>query len=67
MPPTVEVSPGVTVDPEIMGGQPYIKGTRIPTAAFRRFHEDGAGSFNIMSEYPGINARQIADTQERDQ
>ena len=54
-----DLAPGVANHPLILGGEPVVKGTRIPTAALRRLHEDGAGSFKILSEYPSLNAVDI--------
>jgi uncharacterized protein (DUF433 family) len=59
----VDFSPahGVYVNPERMGGQPCILGTRIPTRAIKRLAKAGYDVAAIIREYPGLTPAHIAD------
>lgn len=46
-----EISPGIIVDPEIRGGKPVIKGTRIPVDLLVGKLAGGAAYEEIMQEY----------------
>lgn len=55
------VAEGVSVTADIMGGQPCIAGTRIPTYCIRSLAKSGYGASRIISEYPDLRAWQIAN------
>jgi uncharacterized protein (DUF433 family) len=38
---------------------PVVAGTRIPTAAVRRFHEAGYSPSQIMREYPSLTPEDV--------
>lgn len=46
-----EVFPGIIVDPEIRGGKPVIKGTRIPVDLLLGKLASGAAYEEVMQEY----------------
>ena len=46
-----EVFPGITVDPQVMGGRPVIKGTRIPIEVVVGELAGGSSFDDIMSGY----------------
>lgn len=52
-------NPGIIMDPEIMGGAPIIKGTRIPVVLILEMLE-GANSFeDIKRQYPALADQDI--------
>ncbi|MBC7348172.1 MAG: DUF433 domain-containing protein [Clostridia bacterium] len=46
-----EISPGVVIDPDIRGGKPVIKGTRIPVETLLGRLAGGATYEEVMQEY----------------
>lgn len=46
-----EILPGVVIDPEIKGGKPVIKGTRIPVSILLGKLAGGATYEEVMQEY----------------
>ena len=51
--------PYVMINPSIMGGQPVIRRTRIPTNMVARLHHDGVSTQEIASYYPSLDASVI--------
>lgn len=47
----LEISPGIVVDPEVRGGKPVIKGTRLPVDVLLGKMAGGATFEEIMREY----------------
>jgi uncharacterized protein (DUF433 family) len=56
-----EIAQGITVNPERQSGQPCITGTRIPAWCVSDLARQGYSVDRIISEYPDLNALQIAD------
>jgi uncharacterized protein (DUF433 family) len=50
---------GVTIDPNIQGGQPCIAGTRIPVATIKRCRKGGWGVPRIQAEFKSLTREQI--------
>lgn len=46
-----EISPGIVVDPEIKGGKPVIKGTRVPVDLLLGKLASGAAYEEVMHEF----------------
>jgi uncharacterized protein (DUF433 family) len=44
----------ITIDPEICGGKPCIKGTRIWVSLILDFLADGMTEADLLAEYPGL-------------
>jgi uncharacterized protein (DUF433 family) len=44
----------ITIDPEICGGKPCIKGTRIWVSLILDFLADGMSEAELLAEYPGL-------------
>jgi len=44
----------VTIDPNVMGGEPVVRGTRIPTAALYRMRRAGRTLSDIANTYPRL-------------
>lgn len=49
----------IIVDPEIMGGKPVIKGTRIPLYIIIQMVRDGLSFDKIIEEYPRLTVEDI--------
>jgi uncharacterized protein (DUF433 family) len=57
---TTSFSDYVVVDDNIMGGEPVIRGTRIPTYLIRELTEDGISAEHIVSDhYPWLTIEQV--------
>ena len=44
----------ITTDPDVMGGQPCIRGMRMPVATVVAMVADGMTVSEIMAEHPGL-------------
>lgn len=42
----------ITVDPDVMGGQPYVRGLRVPLALIGRLVANGRIFTEIVGDYP---------------
>jgi uncharacterized protein (DUF433 family) len=51
----------ISVDPQIMGGVPCIRGTRIPVAMLVRMVADGTTSDELLEEYPQLNTDDVRE------
>ena len=49
----------IIVDPEVMGGKPVIKGTRIPIYIIIQMVRDGLSFDKIIDEYPKLHVIDI--------
>lgn len=49
----------VVVDPEVMGGKPIIRGTRIPVDQIIRLLGEGMSVENILEDYPHLSKKDI--------
>ena len=49
----------ISVEPEVMGGKPCIKGTRIPVDLILRYLGDGQSVDDILEAFPGLTAEDI--------
>jgi uncharacterized protein (DUF433 family) len=49
----------ITVDPEIMGGQPCIRGLRIPVSLIVRLVASGKTVKEILEDYPELEEEDI--------
>jgi uncharacterized protein (DUF433 family) len=45
----------VVTDPEILGGMPVIRGTRVPADTIAKMVEEGCSNFDILRHYPSID------------
>jgi uncharacterized protein (DUF433 family) len=48
-------------DPEILGGKPVIKGTRIPVELVLEFLQAGYSVGDILREYPHLERKQLLE------
>ncbi len=49
----------ISVKPEVMGGKPCIKGTRIPVDVILRCLGDGQGVDDMLGALPGLTALDV--------
>ncbi len=56
----VDLGPDVEVDPEVLGGAPVVKGTRISTRAVASVKESGA---DPQEAYPDLTEEQVANAE----
>lgn len=49
----------ISIDPDVMGGKPVIKGTRIPVYLIVEFAESGMTEVEILKEYPQLRKKDI--------
>ncbi len=49
----------VAINPNIMGGKPVIKGTRIPLYIILQMLQDGLSFEEILSEYPKLTIEDV--------
>lgn len=57
--------PGITIDPQIMGGTPCIEGTRIPVFVVLEMLEGGYTEDDIYRNFPRITRRDQIDAARR--
>ena len=49
----------ITIDPEVMGGQPCIRGLRIPVSLIVKLLATGRTRDEILEDYPELEAEDI--------
>jgi len=49
----------VEINPEILGGKPVIKGTRIPVSHVIQMIRSGKPTQNILEEYPELSSEDV--------
>ncbi len=55
----VEVMDRIVIDPEVLSGQPVVKGTRIPVYLIIEFLGNGLIEKDILWEYPTLKKEEI--------
>lgn len=48
----------ITIDPEILGGQPVFKGTRVPVETLFQHLEKGVSLDEFLEDFPGVSREQ---------
>lgn len=51
----------ITVDPDLMGGVPTVRGLRIPVATVAAMVADGMSNEEILAELPDLEAADIPE------
>jgi len=54
----------ITIDPEVMGGQPCIRGLRIPVSIIIRLVATGKTHKEIIQDYPELEEEDIKEALE---
>jgi uncharacterized protein (DUF433 family) len=53
--------PHVRVDPEVLGGSPYVVGTRVPVRRLWGFYRNGATVDVLLKRYPQLGPGKVFD------
>lgn len=53
--------PRITVDPMVCGGQPCVRGIRIPVALVLRHLASGQTTAQILADYPELEAEDVSE------
>ena len=51
----------ITADPAVMGGQPCIRGMRMPVATVVAMVADGMTTDEIIAEHPGLTREDVSE------
>ncbi|QXQ13935.1 DUF433 domain-containing protein [Skermania piniformis] len=51
----------ITVDPEVMGGMPCIRGMRFPVASVVAMLADGMSPQDILTEHPDLELEDVSE------
>ena len=61
--PTVLIPhPHVRVDQNVLGGSPYVAGSRVPVRRLWAFYRDGASVERILKRYPQLGPAKVLDS-----
>lgn len=53
--------PHVRIDPEMLGGSPYIEGSRVPVRRLWAWHQSGVAIETLMRRYPQLGPARVLD------
>jgi uncharacterized protein (DUF433 family) len=53
--------PHVRVDPNVLGGSPYVAGSRVPVRRLFAFYRSGTSVDRILRRYPQLGAAKVFD------
>ena len=53
--------PHVQTDPSVLGGSPYVRGTRIPVRRLWAWHRRGATVETLLKRYPQLGPARVLD------
>jgi uncharacterized protein (DUF433 family) len=53
--------PHVTVDSKILGGSPYVVGSRVPVRRLWAYYRDGVSVETLLKRYPQLGAARVFD------
>lgn len=53
--------PHVRVDPEVLGGSPYIDGSRVPVRRLWAWHQGGVTVETLLRRYPQLSPAKVLD------
>jgi len=51
----------ITIDPDILGGTPVFKGTRVPVEVLFDHLESGISIDEFLKDYPTVSKQQVVD------
>ncbi|MCS6899255.1 MAG: DUF433 domain-containing protein [Myxococcales bacterium] len=49
----------VRIDPEVLGGSPYVEGSRVPVRRLWAWHRSGVGIEALMRRYPQLGPARV--------
>lgn len=58
---TVIPHPHVRIDPNVLGGSPYVVGSRVPVRRIYSFHVSGVSVEGIFRRYPQLGPAKVLD------
>jgi len=61
LPPVLVPHPHVRVDPNVLGGSPYVIGSRIPVRRIYAFYQAGASFEKLAKRYPQLGPAKVLD------
>ncbi len=53
--------PHVRVDPKVLGGSPFVVGSRVPVRRLFGFYRNGASVETLLKRYPKLGPAQVMD------
>ncbi len=53
--------PHVRVDPNVLGGSPYVLGSRVPVRRIYAFYKSGTSLDRLLKRYPQLGPAKILD------
>ena len=60
--PRVEVAhPHVAMDPAVLGGSPFVRGSKVPVRRLWRWYRGGASVETLIQRYPNLGPARICD------
>lgn len=60
----MELKDLITIDPEVLGGQPVFKGTRVPVESLFDHLEAGVSLDDFLDDFPTVDKKQAIATLE---
>jgi uncharacterized protein (DUF433 family) len=54
-----DTHPRITPNPEILGGKPIIRGTRVPVYLIAGFVQDGVTPAGVVEDYPELTVEVV--------
>lgn len=61
LPAIVVPHPHVRVDPSILGGSPYVVGSRVPVRRLWAFYRNGISIERVLHRYPQLGPAKVFD------
>ena len=61
---SMELKDLITIDPDILGGQPVFKGTRVPIETLFDHLESGVSVNEFLNDFPAVTREQVVATLE---
>jgi uncharacterized protein (DUF433 family) len=55
----MDIKNHINIDPEILGGQPVFKGTRVPVESLFDHLENGITINEFLDDFPGVSKEQV--------
>ncbi len=53
--------PHVRVDPKVLGGSPFVEGSKVPVRRLWAFYKNGASAETLLRRFPKLGAAQVFD------
>lgn len=53
--------PHITIDPNVLGGSPHVRGSRVPVRRLWAWRKGGASIETLMKRYPNLGPSKVLD------